>query len=67
MFEEVDTARTLPGSVSTETDRMVRETNDLLATSRALLKQVDELLEENRQLRAVNAALMEQRKQNKEQ
>jgi hypothetical protein len=46
---------------------MVRETNDLLATSRALLKQVDELLEENRQLRAVNAALMEQRKQNKEQ
>jgi len=41
--------------------KMSRETDVVLARSRALVKELEELLETGRQLRAAQAALLEQR------
>lgn len=45
---------------------MRRETDELLGTSATLISQVEELLDECRQLRAAQAALLEQRRKDKE-
>jgi hypothetical protein len=46
-------------------ETMARETDLVLARSRHLIKQVEELLETCRQLRAAQQALLEQRERNK--
>jgi hypothetical protein len=42
-------------------EEMRRQTNAVLATSAKLLKELEELLETGRELRATHAALLEQR------
>ncbi len=44
---------------------MQRETDVILKKSAALIEEMEELMESGRQLRAAQAALMEQRKKNK--
>jgi predicted nuclease with TOPRIM domain len=64
MSDKVDT-RKRRGSSTADLDRMSLETDELLATSANLVSQVEELMEECRQLLAAQAALLEQRKKNK--
>jgi hypothetical protein len=51
--------------VEAELEKMRRETDAIVAKSAALIKEMEELLETGRQLRAAQAALIEQRKKNK--
>ena len=48
-----------------ELEKMRRETDVILKKSAALIKEMDELMEAGRQLRAAQATLMEQREKNK--
>ena len=45
-------------------EEMRRETDAILATSAKLLKELEQLIEESRQLRASQQALLEQRRKN---
>jgi pyrimidine operon attenuation protein/uracil phosphoribosyltransferase len=53
------------GETVDKIEKMGQETDELLAQSARLIAQVDELLETGRQLRAAQAALLEQRRKNK--
>jgi hypothetical protein len=52
-------------SIETELERMQRETDAIIEMSAKLIKQMEELMECGRQLRAAQAALIEQRNKNK--
>jgi len=57
----VETKTPIPPAVDNALEQMSRETDVVLARSRALVKELEELLETGRQLRAAQAALLEQR------
>jgi len=59
------TLKTPPNPIETELEKMQRETDVILKKSAALIEEMEELMESGRQLRAAQAALMEQRKKNK--
>jgi hypothetical protein len=61
MSEKVDRKKP-PGSPTTDLERMAHETDALVASSAKLVKQVEELMEECRQLRAAQTALLEEAK-----
>jgi hypothetical protein len=52
-------------SIETELERMQRETDAIIETSAKLIKEMEQLMESGRQLRAAQAALIEQRSKNK--
>ena len=57
----VETKKPIPPAVDDALEKMSRETNVVLARSRALVKELEELLETGRQLRAAQQALLEDR------
>jgi hypothetical protein len=57
----VETTKPRPPPPEDALDRMSRETDAILARSRALVKELEELLETGRQLRVAQQALLEQR------
>jgi len=58
------TLKTPPASIE-ELEEMRRETDVILKKSAALIREMDELMEAGRQLRAAQATLMEQREKKK--
>jgi hypothetical protein len=58
MIETLKPVTELP---TAELDRMQRETDAIVARSKKLIAELEELLETGRQLRAAQAALLEQR------
>jgi hypothetical protein len=60
-----ETTKSRPPAPEDALDRMSRETDAILARSRALVKELEELLEAGRQLRAAQQALLEQREKMK--
>jgi hypothetical protein len=60
-----ETTKPRPAPPEDALDRMSRETDAILARSRALVKELEELLEAGRELRAAQQALLEQRAKTK--
>ena len=58
------TLKTAPARIE-ELEEMRRETDVILKKSAALIKEMEDLMEAGRQLRAAQAALMDQREKNK--
>ena len=58
------TLKTPPARIE-ELEKMRRETDVILKKSAALIKEMDELMEAGRQLRAAQTTLMKQREKNK--
>ena len=57
----VETKKPIPPAAEDALAKMSRETDVVLARSRALVKELEELLETGRQLRAAQQALLEDR------
>jgi hypothetical protein len=61
----VKTAKPAAPSPEEALDTMCREADEILAKTAALLREVDELAERSRQLRAANRALLDRRRKNR--
>lgn len=61
----VKTAKPAAPSPEEALDTMRRETDEILATTAALLREVDELIARSKQLRAAHRALLDQRRKNR--
>jgi hypothetical protein len=61
----VETQKPVPLSVEDVLEEMRRETDVILAKSAKLIKDMEELHETGRELRAAQEALLEQRRKNK--
>jgi hypothetical protein len=61
----VTTRKPSTSDTAEKLEKMGRETDELLAQSARLIREVEELLEKGRQLRLAQAALLDQRRKSK--